>query len=453
MHIMKGVGLVAFLLVQACAVLAAGDDPPQLPPDAQMSWLENDVIKLGIDLHRGGSIVYLAPKGGGNLINNYDLGRQVQLSFYAGPVPFSAGGQQPAEHWKHLGWNPIQAGDDFKNPSKIIRHENDGRMLHVVCRPMQWPLNNVPGDCTFESWLELDGITVKARARLNNARTDQTQYPARLQELPALYANGACSRVISYTGGHPFTNEAVAIIPRAAGPHPWSFWTGTECWSALLDENGRGIGLITPGRVHFTGGFAGKPSNAGTLGNSTGYLAGQALEILDHNIAFEFRYELVAGTLQQIRARAASARLMTLPGWNFAADRQGWHYANATDAGWPISGNLHVELDRNDPQLISPMTFWRAEDAPILIIECALRSKQHNATIMWQKLEESAFGKESSVSFSVEGDGEFHEHRIKLSDCPDYRAAMTRLRFDPVGGGGAGDWIKIKSIRLASAAH
>lgn len=67
----------------------------------------------------------------------------------------------------------------------MLAHENDGRTLHVTCRPLQWPLNNVPGDCTFDSWLELDGPVVKARARLNNARTDRTQYAARLQELPA----------------------------------------------------------------------------------------------------------------------------------------------------------------------------------------------------------------------------------------------------------------------------
>ena len=267
----------------------------------KMSWLANDQIKLGVDLDRGGAITFLASiKDGANVINNYDLGRQVQLSFYSGPVPFETQGQKPAEHWKHIGWNPIQTGDDFKNPSRILSHENDGKRLHLSCVPMQWPLNNVPGDCTFDSWLELEGPVVKARARLTNAREDRTFYAARLQELPAVYANAPFHRVISYQGAKPFTQDLATPVPSPKKNHPWSFWTGTEGWAALLDPSDYGLGLITPGRVHFTGGFAGVPGPNDTHGNGTGYVAGQALEILDHNITFEFRYELVLGSLQDI---------------------------------------------------------------------------------------------------------------------------------------------------------
>ncbi|MCB1077596.1 MAG: hypothetical protein KDM64_07190, partial [Verrucomicrobiae bacterium] len=116
-----------------------------------MSWLENDRIRLGIDLDRGGSITFLAAKDGKNVINNFDLGRQVQLSFFSGPVPFEAEGQKPEEHWSHIGWNPIQSGDDFGNTSRILEHKNDGKQIHVACVPVQWPLNGVPGDCRFDS--------------------------------------------------------------------------------------------------------------------------------------------------------------------------------------------------------------------------------------------------------------------------------------------------------------
>lgn len=299
-----------------------------------MSWIENDRIKLGVDLDLGGAITFLAStKDGGNVINNFDLGRQVQLSFYSGPVPFESSGQKPAEHWRHLGWNPIQTGDDFKNASRILTHENDGKHIHLTCIPLQWPLNNIPGECTFESWLELDGSMVKARARLNNARSDHTQYSARLQELPAVYANAAFPRVVSYTGAKPFTRDAITDIPKSKTKHPWSFWAGTERWAALLDDTDYGLGLITPDRVDFTGGFAGKPGANDTRGNSTGYLAGQGLEILDHNIVYEFRYELVLGSLDDIRKRAATHRPPGPPAWIFTQDRQGWHYQNASDTG------------------------------------------------------------------------------------------------------------------------
>lgn len=416
---------------------------------AQMSHLDNGVVKVGVDLQRGGAIVFLSRDGGENLINNFDLGRQVQLSFYSGPVPFTTQDQRPAPRWEHIGWNPIQAGDDFKNPSPVLAHENDGRTLHVRCQPMQWPLNRVPGECTFDVWLALDGPAVQARARLNNARTDRTQYPARLQELPAVYANAAFHRVVSYMGSRPFTGDAVSAAPQPAGKHPWSFWLGTEGWSALLDASDRGVGLITPGRVHFTGGFAGTPGANDTRANSTGYVAGQGQEILDHDIVFEFRYELVAGSLEEIRARAASVRSTELPAWTFTADRQGWHYRNATDAGWPVAGHLDVQFDGADPQLVGPYTFWNAEDAPFAIIDAAFHTAHRSATLYWQSHGSDAPGAENSLTFSITGDGEFRRHVIRLSDSPAYRGAVTRLRFDPAPGGERAAWVKVRSIRLA----
>jgi len=441
---------LAALLLAPFLALHAAEDLAQVPAGARMSYLDNGVVRLGVDLNHGGAIVFLARAGGRNVINNFDLGRQVQLSFFSGPVPFTVPGQQPTKHWEHIGWNPIQTGDDFKNASLLLAHENDGRTLHVKCQPMQWALNNVPGDCTFDVWLELDGPVVKARARLNNARSDRTQHPARLQELPAVYANAAFHRVVSYTGSRPFTGDAVGEVPKPTGQHPWSFWLGTESWSALLDSQDRGLGLITPGRVHFTGGFAGQVGPNDTFANSTGYLAGQGQEILDHDITFEFRYEILPGSLGEIRARAGALRSKNLPAWTFAADRQGWHYQNATDHGWPVAGHLAVRLDQNDPQLISPHTFWLAEDAPFLIIEAAFHTQHRHATIYWQEHDQSAPGKEDMLTFPIEGDGSFQRHSIRLADSPAYRDALTRLRFDPVPNGETGSWMKVKSIRFGS---
>ena len=418
----------------------------------KMSWLENDRIKLGVDLDLGGAITFLAStKDGENVINNYDLGRQVQLSFFSGPVPFEANGQKPSEHWRHIGWNPIQTGDDFKNASRILAHENDGRHIHLSCIPLQWPLNHVPGDCTFDSWLELDGAVVKARARLTNKRSDTTQYPARLQELPAVYANAAFPRVVSYTGASPFSGDKVALIPKSETKHPWTFWTGTEGWAALLDDKDYGLGLITPGRVHFTGGFAGKPGPNETHGNSTGYLAGQGQEILDHNIEYEFRYELLPGTVQEIRERAATHRPKGPPAWSFTQDRQGWHYQNAHDTGWPVKGHVQVLLEQDDPQLISPLTFWQAPEAPVLVIEAAFHTSQKQGVVMLQPHSAKSYDSKTTISFPLIADGEFHRHVIPLSSSSAYQGAMVRLRIDPVGQGEAGAWMKVRSVRLMAS--
>lgn len=417
--------------------------------EPRMSYLENDEIKVGVDLNLGGAITWLSAKDGENRVNNFDFGRQIQLSYFSGPVPFEFGGQKPAEHWKHIGWNPIQAGDDFHHGSQTTEHRNDGREIYVKCIPLHWPLNHVPGECTLESWLQIEGSVLKARARLVNQRSDKTQYPARLQELPALYANGSFHRVMSYTGDRPFTNAAAQTMPKSTTKHPWTFWLGTEQWSALLDDHDQGIGLVTPGRIWFTGGFAGKPGKNDTHATDTGYLAGQALEILDHNIVHEFRYELVVGSLDQIRARAKTHAPSTLPAWEFTKDRQGWHYRDLQDRGWPIQGMLDLLPHGNDPQLLSPLQLWSAEDASVLIIEAAFQTGERQATLYWRRLDSPAPGPEDHTIFPVQSDGEFHRYVVKLSECPSYRGSIVQLRLDLVSKGKADDFVRVKSIRLA----
>ncbi|MFM1769165.1 MAG: hypothetical protein RJA22_1694 [Verrucomicrobiota bacterium] len=423
-----------------------------VPVGRRMSYLDNGHVRVGVDLNHGGAIVFLARAGDSNLINSHDLGRQVQLSFYSGPVPFTADGQKPPKHWEHLGWNPVQTGDDFRNPSRVLAHTNDGRALHVRCQPMQWPLNNVPGDCTFDSWLELDGPVVKGRARLTNARQDRTPYPARQQELPAVYANGAFPRVLSYQGDRPFTGDAATPVPKPGGRHPWSFWLGTEGWTALLGPDDRGLGVISPGRIQFTGGFHGRPGPNDPAADATAYVASLATEILDPDIVYEFRYELLPGSLAEIRARAAAVRAQGLPAWQFTRDRQGWHYANALDQGWPIQDGLEVRVDRHDPQLLSPPVFWRAEDAPWVIVEAAFQTRHPKATLFWQRHGQGGPGAEDQLEFPVQNDGKLRPYAVRLADAAGYRGGMIRLRLDPAPAGQPGDTVRVRSIRLAASA-
>jgi len=42
--------------------------PVQIPAGARMSYLDNGRVKVGVDLSRGGAIVFLARAGEGNLL-------------------------------------------------------------------------------------------------------------------------------------------------------------------------------------------------------------------------------------------------------------------------------------------------------------------------------------------------------------------------------------------------
>ena len=403
-----GLGMVLFV---AASVAGAQDAPPASvsPPLRGERFIDNGQIRLGVDLSLGGAITLLtaanepnspaadktappnpasATPARSNLVNDWDLGRQIQLSFYSGPVPFVVGDKQPAPAWRGLGWNPIQAGDCFGHGSRTLDFQSDGKSLYLKCQPMQWPLDDVPGECTFESWLALDGAVVHARARLNNARADHRQYPARDQELPAVYTNGPLYRLMTYRGPRPFQNEPLERVEKLAGePGPSAHWQATEHWAALVRDDDWGLGVWAPGCQRFIGGFAGKPGSGGAHDEPTGYLAPIQVETLDHNIQYEFEYVLIPGRLDEIRRyvyehapadehapAGEHAPSRALPDYRFAPiGSTGERLTPRTPVG-RLEGCWRVRLDQDDPQLIGPADCWQAAAAPQLTIEASLRT-------------------------------------------------------------------------------
>jgi hypothetical protein len=437
-----------FLRIAFAFILTASAPAAARDHEAKMSWLDNGTIRLGVDLALGGAITWLSRSGSEeNVINSHDWGRQVQMSYYSGPVPFIVGDTRPAKHREHIGWNPIQAGDDFGHGSRVLAHRNDGRTLYVKCIPMQWPLNDVPGDCTFECWFELDGAAVRARCRLNNARTDHAFYAARGQELPAVYTNRPYHRMMTYTGERPFTGEPAEQLKTGGPVEGWSMWLATENWSALVNDAGWGVGVWNPDCVRFGGGYNGTPGAGGAKSAECGYIAPGRDEILDHNIAHEYRYELVLGTVEEIRAhvvRRSAAR--TLPAWKFERDRQGWHYRNASDQGWPVRGELNVRFDTSDPSLVSSHFACRAEDMPMLVLDAAFTTSEREAQVFWSTAAEAGFVEKRSLRFPIVGDGERREVRVRLGDSPEYRGLIVQLRLDPVNE--AGGSMRLHSVRF-----
>ena len=74
---------------------------------AAEDYLDNGVIKLGIELTKGGSITYLSISGTtNNIVNDHDLGRQIQQSYYSGPQPYNPSNNvNPV--WTNWPWNLI----------------------------------------------------------------------------------------------------------------------------------------------------------------------------------------------------------------------------------------------------------------------------------------------------------------------------------------------------------
>lgn len=431
--------------------------------ESQMRYIDNGIIKLGVNLGLGGAITYIADsKDGKNIVNNWDWGRQIQMSFFAGPQPYFEKGQKPKTHWEHIGWNPIQAGDDYGNGSKVLEFTKEETSLYVQCIPMQWPLNNVPGECTYECWIDLKGNTAQVRCRLNNARSDTTQYAGRHQELPAVYTNGEYYRLITYRGDKPFNGDTVERIPKTSGGgFPWEYWLATENWAALVNDDNWGLGIYKPDNFLFIGGFTGEEGRGGTDDSPTGYIAPLQTEILDCNITYDYSYVLIIGDLNNIRGYAVEhGQGARFPDWRFDGDRQHWHYEivdgsgkdSPTDAGWPIKGYIQLDLAKGGIAAISPPTLWRANDAPILKIEAAFKTSQKKSRIAWTNYKPGnyshEFKTENSIEFDIIGDGQFRTYTIDLSSVSSYTGALIYLMLKPVSKGEQGGWVKVRRIWL-----
>ncbi len=399
----------------------------------RMLYIENKSIRLGVDLDKGGSITYLAPTGSPekNVVNSSDLGRQIQLSFYSGPNPFQPPGAQISEAWKGLGWNPIQTGDYYGNSSKVLEATSSKTKLHVKCIPMHWPLRNVPGECEYDVWLELDGSAVQAHCRLTNKRPDRVQYPAHDQELPAIYVNGPYCHLKTYTGTEPFTGGLLSEIHnRLDLENHWATWLASESWAAQVNDQDWGLGVWNTGTTRFIGGFFGEPGMGGPKDSPTGYIAPIRTEILDHNIVYDFSYTLFLGKLAEIRNFVyRHAKIQELPVWNYKGSRMGWSLGGVMDSGWPIQGELKFAVTNQQAVLTSPEFAVPFAKFKTVVVDAAVTGKGATSYLQWQTALLPGIEITNRQTIPVIPDGKFHTYRIPVQGDPKKSDLLTRLQI------------------------
>ncbi len=432
----------------AASVLAA----PSTNAPSQMTFLDNGELRVGMDLSLGGAVTFIASRDHpGNIINSADLGRQIQMSHYSGPWPFEVGDKKPNKAWAGLGWNPIQTGDCYGNPSKVVERRNDGREIYIKCAPMQWPLNNVPGDCVFETWTSLDGPVIHMRFRCTNQRADKAAYRPCPQELPAVYTISRLDRLMSYTGDQPFTGAALTRVTNDwRQPWPWTRFVATEGWAALVDEHGWGLGVFKEDGAEFHGGVYGDARSDDPKHSSTSYLAPIHRETFDYNIVYEHRTEFVVGQITEIRKRFNDMATRTPRAWRFARDRQHWTLQNATDQGLPLDGEWRISWGSGTPRLESPTRCWRVETAPLLELRMGCMAPSPSARVFWKRLDDDQFDEKKSLTVKLIPDGVLRRYYADLASSPEYRGLITGLAIEFLGQPRPGDSLGIRSIMLSA---
>lgn len=427
-----------------------------------LTLLDNGVITIGVDSNRGGSITYLSQsRSDFNVINSYDMGREVQLSFYSGPNSYepTPGSVACDTVWYHgqWPWNPIGAGDVVGHGGTVldIQVNSTSYSLYVRSRPLQWACDNVECECIFEKWIQLEGTAAVVKARLSNNRSDKTQYGGYFQELPAVYTIGYLYRLFTYNGTSPFTGSSVIEL-NTDGPI-WTpgMFTATESWAAMLDSSGVwGLGVYQPDTIRFSAGFSGTRGSGGPSDPQTGYIAPNQDEMIDWNIQYDYTYHLILGNLDTIRAYVyQNPPPLPCLSYEFQTNRQHFTLNNAADSGVP-GGYWHVIMEQNDPQLLGPVCLWDAEKYSVLHINASYSSTQVSSTaqVFWSVTATSGgqFSEAQSVRFPVIPDGQFRIYEVDLSTNPTYTGPMYCLRFDPVDMGVVGSYVNVASIFLTN---
>jgi hypothetical protein len=349
------------------------------------------------------------------------------------------------KHWTHTGWNPIQTGDCFFNRAKVVEYKIDGNTLYVKCIPMQWALNNVPGECTFELWYTLDGKTVNVTARINNNRSDKTQYPACGQELPAVYTNGEFYRIVAYVGEEPRTGgKLTEIVSKNTGDRHWpsEFMLYPEGWVALVNDDDYGLGVYNPHTCGAVGGFAGGVELMGFGGAKdcqTGTVSPTTSVILDHNIVYTFHYSLIVGDVDYIRDTAlALDDKVDHRKFDFSHDRQNFYYHNTTDKGFGNQDCLDFDFDK-DVWLRSSFIYLKKGECKKILLDAELEGGEIEGVVGFRAYAETTAPDRkgtpcswAEVPFKLCGDGTRRLHEIDISSM-DKPAFQTSLIFKTKG--------------------
>ena len=288
-------------------------------PKGDTMYIENSRYKAGVSLKWGGGLCFFEDKQDdryGNLLNNHDTGRLVQQSYY-GPTQIDGyeNGVFMGSVW---GYNPVQGGDQFGNNSKLVAVEKDEKEIRVVCRPLDWALDNMPTQTYYTNVYRLTdaGLTVR------NTAVDylQAEWTDKAQELPAFYTISALGIFRFYDGDQPWTDAPLRTerdLPFWADKPAFPLQAGnSETWCAWTDNSDYGIGLFTPDATALLAGRFEYNGSADANDNATNYVAPLGFFKLQFDEPHTYYYYLTAGKTDEIRRtfRNAADSLPADPG-------------------------------------------------------------------------------------------------------------------------------------------
>ncbi len=268
--------------------------------------MESDQVRIGIDLNWGGAIREIWFNGQ-NLVNNYDGGRLIGVSFYDSDLP-------PQSNFPDTGWNPTPS-DRYNHVNQPLEVSTSGNEAYVRSRYFQWfpddkgggPNQPVATDIIVETWITFfgDARTIHLTYQVTNESEDTHGVAG--QEFPFAYIRTPFNRFVTYNGSRPWTNDTaliskipvVTITSDFTGPENWI--GAPENWAGMVNSDDMGIVLWAPQAYGiFTYSTI---KNPGPPENSTNYLAPRAFLQIGPRFSLETQAFLFLGKWQEARER------------------------------------------------------------------------------------------------------------------------------------------------------
>lgn len=288
----KSISLILCTLI--CTVMSAQTpnlhSTPQPSEKENFYYIDNGIVRLGVDMNAGGSVFYFAEvHTGRNLLNHFDKGRFIQQSYY-GAVDGSVWGEQP---WR---WNPIQGGGYKGEPAKIMKQNLSKRSIYIRSRPKQWASGVDAMDAYMEEKIVLKGNV--AHIHYTFHYTGEVTQPECTHELPAVFVDYALPKLQYYDGKNPWNGEALSV---AVPGWPNESRNSSENWAAYTDDNNWGIGVYTPGTCLMTSYRYDGDKSCGPKGAACSYFAPLRKFAIEPGMVFEYDVYLVIGEVGTIR--------------------------------------------------------------------------------------------------------------------------------------------------------
>ncbi|MSU28455.1 MAG: hypothetical protein EXS27_11145 [Pedosphaera sp.] len=263
----------------------------QLVSAADWLYLDNGLVRLGVDRAAGASIGYFGESATGrNLLNHHDKGRFIQQSYYGA----KDGSDWNGKPWR---WNPVQGGGWRGEPARTLAFTNTATTLYAKTQPKHWATGVDLPEVVMEEWLTLTNRVAHLRFRMTYSGA--TNHPPAHQELPAVFADFALTNLLYYKGAAPWTGEA---LTRRVPGWPNEYDKGlTENWAAYVDARDWGLGVCVPGTTEMT--FYRHPGKAGPDGGGCSYLAPIRTLAITNGFKLEYEVFLAIGTVSQLREK------------------------------------------------------------------------------------------------------------------------------------------------------